>query len=113
MGGSHSVRVRTTTLDGLMEREGLERLRLVKIDVERAEDAVLRGASRLLAGDRIDYLIVEMYRGGEAEALLAGAGYMGHLLVHQREQLRPIDAVEQGQFGDYLFCRPGILPAPG
>ena len=82
--GSHSIRVRTTTLDGLMEREGLERLRLAKIDVERAEDAVLRGARKLLASARIDYLIVEMHRGGEAEAVLAAAGYVGHLLVHQR-----------------------------
>jgi len=109
--GSHSIRVRTMTLDGLMERVGLKRLRLAKIDVERAEDAVLRGASKLLASDRIDYLIVEMHRGGEAEALLIGAGYVGHLLVHQQQQLRPIDVVEQGQFGDYLFCRPRLLPA--
>jgi FkbM family methyltransferase len=106
--GSHQIGVRTTTLDTFATDNEIARFRLVKIDVERAEDAVLEGARKLLAEGRIDYLIVELHRGGEAEKILTAAGYEGHLLVLDEQRLRPLREVPDRWFGDYFFRRPGL-----
>jgi FkbM family methyltransferase len=111
-GGSHPIGVRTTTLDAFASDNEIARFRLVKVDVERAEDAVLEGARRLLAEARVDYLIVELHRGGRAETILGDAGYEGHLLLLDEQRLRPLREVPDRWFGDYLFRRPG-LAAPG
>jgi FkbM family methyltransferase len=81
------VEVATATLDDLV---GVHhgRVRLLKLDVEGAEVQALRGATRLLTGDRPD-LILEVEpthlarQGstlGELEALLTDAGYAAYLL---------------------------------
>lgn len=51
---------RAETLDNLAEQEGLERIRLLKIDTEGHELHVLRGAEKLLAAGRIDFIVCEM-----------------------------------------------------
>lgn len=103
-----TIEVETIRFDDFMERSGVDRFRLVKIDVERAEDHLLDGAARSLAGHRIDYLIVEMYSGGRAQELLSGAGYEGAFLDGNRKELLPLATLPNGRFGDYLFVRPGL-----
>ena len=108
----HTIEVQTLRFDDFMERAGVNRFRLVKIDVERAEDHLLDGAARTLSGHRIDYLIVEMYSGGRAQELLYAAGYKGFFLDAERRQLVPLATWPDGHFGDYLFTRPGLsVPA--
>lgn len=51
---SAEVEVEAVTLDDLVEREGLDRVGLLKIDVEGYEGAVLAGGARLLARERPD-----------------------------------------------------------
>jgi FkbM family methyltransferase len=51
--GGTAEEVATTTLDAYADRAGLDRITLVKIDTEGHDLAVLRGARRLLAGQRI------------------------------------------------------------
>jgi FkbM family methyltransferase len=58
------------TLDGVLERRGIETLRFVKIDVEGAEPDVLRGMRRLAAGAPDLVLVLEF-----KPALLAARGY--------------------------------------
>lgn len=48
-----STMVETVSLDGLIEAERLERVDVVKLDVEGAEGLVVDGARRLLASERL------------------------------------------------------------
>lgn len=57
---SGNLRVRVTTLDTLRSEGRIPAPTLIKIDVEGAEYAVLRGAERLLR-DTLPYLIVELH----------------------------------------------------
>jgi FkbM family methyltransferase len=50
---THSTEVEVDTLDRVMERLGIGRVDLLKLDVEGHELAVLRGAARLLAEGRV------------------------------------------------------------
>jgi len=77
----HTVDVSTITFDDFAKNTGVDRFRLVKIDVERAEEFVIAGATKALAGARIDYIIIEMLAGHRTQALLEEAGYRGFLLV--------------------------------
>lgn len=76
-----AVEVDLVTLDGYAARTGLTPT-VVKIDVERHEPAVLRGARRTLERDR-PVVVIEVLGGEEAEpvhALLADLGYTARRL---------------------------------
>ncbi len=83
----------------------------MKIDVERAEDAVLSGAKDVLGRQLVDYFIVELRTGTIAHRLLADAGYEGFLLDEGKRVVIPVTDVPDGFFGDYLFTRPGLRVA--
>jgi FkbM family methyltransferase len=104
-----SIEVETLTFDDFVRSAKIARFRLVKIDVERAEDRVIAGAQRTLADGRIDFLIVEMHAGGRAQELLLGAGYRGFLISDGTANI-PVSEVEPDRFGDFLFVRPGLDP---
>ena len=55
-----SVDVPSDTLDAFTEREGIERIDLLKVDVEGFETAVFRGAARLLSERRIGRICFEI-----------------------------------------------------
>jgi FkbM family methyltransferase len=104
-----TIEVQTVTFDDFARDAMIDRFRLVKIDVERAEDFVISGAQRTLADGRIDFLILEMHAGGRAQELLLGAGYRGFLISDTTARI-PVGDVETDRFGDFLFVRPGIEP---
>ena len=104
----HKIEVQTMRFDDFATSHKIERFRVVKIDVERAEEFLLEGARQTLLHQRIDYLIVEMYSGSSAQVLLQKAGYEGYLLFEARRELLPLTDIPNGRFGDYLFVRPGL-----
>ena len=55
----NSEPVTVETLDHFCQREKINRIDLLKIDVEGAEFAVLRGARELLSSHAIDYIVIE------------------------------------------------------
>ena len=80
-GDGDSVEVPITTLDALFSDDPPA---LIKVDVEGAEDRVVRGAARLLSGERPPVLLLEWIdevagefgvTGESFEARLAGHGY--------------------------------------
>jgi FkbM family methyltransferase len=78
--------VETTTLDDYCEGAGIASVDLLKIDVEGAEQRVLRGASRLLEQGRIAGVIVEV-----SDDTLESFGDRAYRLVEflERRGLRP------------------------
>jgi len=60
----HVERVAASTLDAFCASRGIDRVALVKVDVEGAELAVLRGAGQMLERDAIDFIQFEF--GGTA-----------------------------------------------
>jgi FkbM family methyltransferase len=56
-----TISVPSLRLDRFVKERGIERVRLLKIDVEGAEEIVLRGLGSLLSSHIIDYILVECF----------------------------------------------------
>jgi len=108
LSSDRTIEVETIAFDDFARDSKVDRFRLVKIDVERAEEFVVTGARGVLADGRIDFLIVEMIAGEPAQELLAQAGYRGFLTCPSPSKLLPLAEVARGHFGDFLFVRPGL-----
>lgn len=91
----HTVRVPTETFDGFAGRAGLGRVDLLKIDVEGAEELVLRGMERTLAERPPRRIVCETLPDHPAARMLAERGYT----------VRPLDHDGTGH-GNYLFTAP-------
>lgn len=95
-------RVAVTTLDAFRERHGIERVHLLKLDVEGHELAVLRGAARALAAGAVEAIQFE-FGGTHVDARTfmrdfydaLGATHALHRLL--RDGLRPL-----GAYGEHL-----------
>ena len=108
-------RIKVTTLDAWSGRQALDPGRiLLKLDVQGAEDRVLRGGARTLAA--VDVCIVEvgiahLYEGQATFVDLvdllhaAGLGYFGNLEQSHDDRGAPI-------FVDCVFVRPAAAGAP-
>ena len=72
----HMATVETVSLDGVFPEQ---RLRLLKIDVEGGEQAVLAGARELLASGRCDALVIELNPEALARAGSSVSGLVDHL----------------------------------
>lgn len=69
------IAIQTITLDTYVKAKNIRQVSLIKIDVEGAEMAVLRGGNRLLRSKNAPDLVVEVFdiqlrRGGSSEAKL-------------------------------------------
>ena len=73
--------VDVVTVDQYCERHRIERVDVLKVDVEGAEEQVLHGASGMLAGGAIDLVMVEV-----ADTTLSAAGGQAHELLDLLEQ---------------------------
>jgi len=105
--GASTVEVETVRLDDAAEAMGIRHVDLMKVDVERAEQHVLRGAERLLAGAAIDHLIVEMYSDDPSAEHLRGCGYRGYRIIPAGRGLEPAPApAAERVFGDFLWVSP-------
>ncbi len=70
--------VRTTTIDAMLARDGLDRVDVLKLDVEGAEELVLRGANTVLRESR-PMIIFEVYRDAATRLGLAQNGAWDYL----------------------------------
>ncbi|HEV2734156.1 MAG TPA: FkbM family methyltransferase [Longimicrobiaceae bacterium] len=114
--GPEAVEVPVETLDGWMDRRDVERIDLLKVDVEGAELDVLRGARRSLAEGRIGAVVVEFNRdtqeaGGfsaeEMERTLAEAGFRWHVLPWTPGDQAPVDWAALPRLCDLVAVREG------
>lgn len=110
--GGSQVEVEVSTLDE-MAGDVLERLKLVKLDVEGAELRALRGATGLLEGPRPDFIVElepeHLARQGssiaEIQELFDAADYLGYSI--SAGTLEPLPSTWQRPPGD-----PNILVRP-
>ncbi len=98
--GSTAVEVPCTTLDELCQEQGVNRARLVKIDVEGAELFVLRGMKRIMREMR-PAIVLELH-----PQLLEDVGTPFHTVL---ALLKEFDYVLEplGGHANYV-CRPGV-----
>ncbi len=112
----HLATVRTVSLDSMFPAD---RLRLLKIDVEGGEQAVLAGAEALLRTGRCDALVVELNPDALARAGSSVAGIVTYLeamgfVAHRcrangaLERWQPVDV--QNEFADAVFLPAGGAP---
>jgi FkbM family methyltransferase len=103
-------RVRVVTLDSYVERERIERVDLIKVDVEGAETLVFRGASRLLASDAAPIVFFEVndalcaachVTARDVKQLLIGHGY--GIYRWRRPRFHDV-ALEERHEGEDLFA---------
>ncbi|MGB5962191.1 MAG: FkbM family methyltransferase [Coleofasciculaceae cyanobacterium] len=97
------VLVNTVTLTNFFREKQIERCKLIKIDVERAELEVLQGASELLEKRIIDYIILEQLAGSPSQELLFNLGYSCWLIDEQKKKLIPVHKIADNSFGNYIF----------
>lgn len=103
------VIVKTITLTDYFKEKQIKRCRLIKIDVERAELEVLKGATELLEKRIIDYIILEQLAGSQSQQLLFSMGYSGWLIDEQKTKLIPVYKIADDSFGNYIFVNPNQI----
>jgi FkbM family methyltransferase len=74
------IAVAAVTLDHYADQHGIDRIDLLKVDVEGAEERVLAGASALFGRGAVDAVLVEV-----ADTTLSAGGGRAHALVHLLE----------------------------
>jgi len=103
--------VASRLLDSLLDQEGMETVDLVKIDVEGAEDLVLKGMSTGLSGGRYRRVLLELHpqqlqeRGsatGDVIDLLRAQGYKGYILDHSPKAIRRAYYHPWAHFSEYI-----------
>ena len=105
---SKFIEVRTVTLDDFVEEESISRIRLLKIDVERAEHELLQGFQKGLARNIVDFILIEMEGRGPAMNLLKQNGYSG-FKISAGQLARRIGTEEDGKVSDFLLASPSNL----
>jgi FkbM family methyltransferase len=114
-----SEEVLLNTLDAFVGEAEVRRVDLVKIDVEGAELAVLRGSAATLTRFK-PHLIIEVqedtaraagYRAVDILSFLKPMGYGFHV-IGRNGRLRPVDESSLGRFQNVL-CSPRVRAANG
>lgn len=86
---AQSIDVETRTFDDWLTAAPIDRIALMKIDVEGAEARVLAGMTGALAGGRIARIVLETAWDSQAHRLLVGHGYVAARL----ESVGPVDNI--------------------
>jgi len=100
------ISVSVTTLDAYADRIGIESIDVLKVDVEGAEEKVVRGAERLIKRSSNAHIMLEMYEpsatqcGCSSQRLAAVLLDWGFLMF------------EVGRDGGLSPCRPDTLSRP-
>lgn len=103
------ITVKTITLTNYFQENQIEKCKLIKIDVERAEFEVLKGALELLRRRIIDYIILEQLSGSQSHELLSNIGYTCWLIDEDNKKLVPARMIANDYFGNYIFVNPNRI----
>jgi FkbM family methyltransferase len=106
-----SVTVDTVTLDDFALEQGVEHVRFAKIDVERTEDDLILGASKVLGKHLIDLIFMELIEGAGSIGKMRSFGYTAYIFEDAVDAWRTYgnepDTPQMAQI-DVLFVSPHI-----
>jgi FkbM family methyltransferase len=104
------IDVATRRLDTVIRERRLDRLDLVKLDVEGWEPQALEGLGSYLATYRPDLLIeiLSIEAARRVEDLLRGLEYV-YLDIDEKNSPRRVDRLDKSSHWNYLVCRPESL----
>jgi FkbM family methyltransferase len=109
--GGQTFQVAAEPLDALLDRQGIDRVDLLKMDIEGAEELALRGMEKGLACHRYERLLLEVHPTILAErgrsvadvcAPLTEAGYRGWRVDHSPAATRRAAYARELQPRDFL-----------
>lgn len=115
-GGGRLIKrnVQTISLDTFIQKQGLERVDLMKIDVEGYEPEVLEGMGDSLAAMR-PTLLLEIQsdeRARRIETVLKDLGYV-YFDIDERSGLKPVSHLTRSSTRNYLICSPAVAAKLG
>lgn len=113
---AESLPIDSVTIDELIEKEKIDKVNLIKMDIEGYEYFALKGGSRLLEGDEAPPILFEFVdyaensvpglKAGSAQSLLRQYGYeLFHLM---NGKLFPMDSPITGGFAMIWAVKPRI-----
>ncbi|RKZ27280.1 hypothetical protein DRQ20_00870 [bacterium] len=87
-----TIRVKVSTLDNVLKKEKIERVNIVKIDVEGAEMEVLKGAKNLLQKSERLFIIMDLHpqKGVKVEDVFSYL-YQHGFKIYSVKDLRPVE----------------------
>ena len=99
--------IETITLDDYIERNGIKKIDLMKIDVEMHEPEVIEGFKKYLDVFK-PYMVIEVLEDGIAEKLNAVFANNNYRLFHlDKDTLEPKEKIEVVRYKwNYLICTP-------
>ena len=102
--------IKTVRLDEFMESSGIERLDLMKIDVETHEAEVLAGLGKYLKLYK-PAILIEILNdevGKDVEKVLAPHGYLYFNIDDEKGLLRQTDKITKSDNWNYILCSPEV-----
>ncbi len=103
------ILVETISLTDYFRMNLIDKCKILKIDVERAELEVINGMTSLLKEQKVDYIILEQIAGSESQELLHLLNYTGWLINEKSKSLINISKVKPGHFANYLFVSSNLI----
>ena len=99
--------ITTLTIDNIIESENLNRIDLIKIDVETHEPEVLEGYLKYIKRDHPTLLIEILTNeiGARVESILrnAGCNYL-YFNIDEKKGISLVDNISKSYFHNYLLC---------
>jgi FkbM family methyltransferase len=102
--------IKVRRLDSLIEEMKIEKIDLIKIDVETHEPEVLEGFGKYLEKFKPTMLIEVLNDevGEKIERLIEGKNYLYFNLDEKSDSIKKVERITKSDFYNYLICSPEI-----
>jgi len=110
----NEIKIETITLDTFVEEYKLEKIDLIKIDVETHEPEVLEGFKKYIEKFKPTILIeiLEDEVGSRVQNLIKDLGYI-YFNIDENKSIRKVDTITKSDYYNYLICTPKVADELG
>ena len=97
--------IKTITLDTVIEKENINRIDLIKIDVETHEPEVLEGYAKYIKEHQPSILIEILNDevGKKVESLVKNINYL-YFNIDENKGIKKVDGISKSDYYNYLLC---------